>query len=44
MEVEKNIILLYITELLMKKGLISETEKNRMKNIINHNTEYVEGE
>ena len=36
-EREKQILLLNIAELLHERGLIDETEKNRMKNIINGN-------
>ena len=36
-ENEKQVILLNIAELLYKRGLINETEKRRMKNIINGN-------
>jgi hypothetical protein len=34
---EKQMLLLNIAELLYKRGLISESEKRRMKNIINGN-------
>ena len=34
-EREKQVLLLHIAELLYKRGLISENEKRRMKNIIN---------
>ena len=34
-EREKQVLLLNIAELLYKRGLISENEKRRMKNIIN---------
>ena len=36
-EKEKQVLLLNIAELLYKRGLINETEKRRMKNIINGN-------
>ncbi len=39
MEVEKTVLLLYISEILAEKALISETEKNRMKSVINNSRE-----
>ena len=37
MDRERQKLLLNIAEILYKRGLISESEKNRMKNIINGN-------
>ena len=34
---EKQVLLLNIAEILYKRGLITESEKNKMKNIINGN-------
>lgn len=36
-EIDRRSLLLGISELLCEEGLISETEKNRMKSIINGN-------
>jgi len=37
MDREKQNLLLNITEILYKRGFITESEKNKMKNIINGN-------
>lgn len=37
MDREKQALLLNIAEILYKRGLITESEKNKMKNIINGN-------
>lgn len=36
-EIDRRSLLLGISELLCEEGLISETEKNRMKSVINGN-------